>query len=92
MFASSEEAGGAARPRPLPRADTPEPRERFATNLREARLRSGLSQEHLAASCDLHRTEISLLERRQRDPRLSTIVRLARCLGVTPADLLTGIE
>jgi transcriptional regulator with XRE-family HTH domain len=66
------------------------PLERFAANLREARLRRGLSQEALADLCDLHRTEVSLLERAQREPRLTTIVRLARALELPPAELLSG--
>lgn len=69
-----------------------EPRERFARNLRAERHRAGLSQEALGAACDLHRTEISLLERAARDPRLSTIVRIARALKIRPAALLDGIR
>jgi transcriptional regulator with XRE-family HTH domain len=68
------------------------PLERFAANLREVRLRRGLSQEALADLCHLHRTEVSLLERAQREPRLTTIVRLARALEVEPAELLAGLE
>jgi len=34
---------------------------------------------------------VSRLERCQRDPRLATIVKLARALGVPPARLLDGI-
>lgn len=70
----------------------PSPQERFAENLRAERERLGLSQEQLGYASGLHRTEISLLERGQRDPRLSTIVRLAHGLGVPPALLLTNIE
>lgn len=69
-----------------------QPTERFAANLRKQRLFYGFSQEGLAAACGLHRTEISLLERGAREPRLSTIVRLARGLGVKPAALLDGIK
>ncbi len=69
-----------------------EPHERFARNLRAQRQRVGLSQEALGAACGLHRTEISLLERAKREPRLSTIVRIARALAVKPAKLLDGIE
>jgi transcriptional regulator with XRE-family HTH domain len=65
--------------------------ERFAANLRAAREQRGLSQEALAQAGGLHRTEISLLERGQREPRLSTIVTLARALDVEPARLLDGI-
>ena len=67
-------------------------REQFAHNLRHYRVAAGLSQEALAALCDLHRTEISLLERCKRSPRLETIVILARGLGLNaPTQLLDGI-
>ena len=57
------------------------------------RERVGLSQEALAEACNLHRTEISLLERRKRSPRLETLVILARGLGLSsPKELLDGIE
>jgi transcriptional regulator with XRE-family HTH domain len=68
-------------------------REQFAVNLRRHRKRVGLSQEALADVCDLHRTEISLLERCKRSPRLETIVILARGLELaSPAELLDGIS
>lgn len=68
-------------------------REQFAENLRERRAHAGLSQEALADLCDLHRTEISLLERSKRSPRLETIVILARGLGLPASgDLLDGIR
>jgi transcriptional regulator with XRE-family HTH domain len=69
------------------------PREQFAENLRRHRDRSGLSQEALADACDLHRTEISLLERSKRSPRLETIVILAQGLGLSSAaELIDGIR
>jgi transcriptional regulator with XRE-family HTH domain len=68
------------------------PQERFAVNLRQARVKVGISQEELGNRCDLHRTEISLLERAGREPRLATIVKLAGALETTPAELCTGIS
>lgn len=68
-----------------------EPKEQFSKNLRKERLEAGLSQEALGDASDLHRTEVSLLERGARDPRLSTIVRLAGGLGVSPKDLLDDV-
>jgi transcriptional regulator with XRE-family HTH domain len=62
---------------------------RFGDNLREHRRQAGLSQERLAHVSGLHRTEISLLERGARDPRLSTIARLARALDTDAAALLS---
>ena len=68
-------------------------RKQFAANLRYCRDRAGLSQEALADICDLHRTEISLLERRKRSPRLETIVILARGLNLSsPGELLEEIN
>jgi transcriptional regulator with XRE-family HTH domain len=67
-------------------------RQQFATNLRLQRVQAGLSQEALADLCGLHRTEISLLERCRRSPRLETIVILSRGLQLTsPGLLLEGI-
>ena len=69
-----------------------EHRKRFARNLRKRRVESRLSQEALASRARLHRTEISLLERGDRDPRLSTVVRLAAALEIDPAALLENLE
>jgi transcriptional regulator with XRE-family HTH domain len=68
-------------------------RDQFAEKLRRERDRAGLSQEALADACDLHRTEISLLERSRRSPRLETIAILAKGLGLRDAaQLLEGIR
>jgi transcriptional regulator with XRE-family HTH domain len=68
-------------------------RKQFAANLRSQREGVGMSQEALADACNLHRTEISLLERCKRSPRLETIVVLARALQLeSPAELLDGIH
>jgi transcriptional regulator with XRE-family HTH domain len=66
-------------------------RDRFAVNLRRAREVAGISQEELAERCEVHRTEISLLERGGREPRLGTMVKLATALSTTPEDLCAGI-
>jgi transcriptional regulator with XRE-family HTH domain len=66
--------------------------QRFAENLRRARLARGMSQQALATACRLHLTEVSLLERAGREPRLSTITRLAHGLKMHPGELLDGIN
>lgn len=66
-------------------------RDRFAANLRLARENAGISQEALAEMCEIHRTEVSLLERGGREPRLGTLVKLATALGTTPEALCSGI-
>lgn len=63
----------------------------FAANLRAERKRKKLSQEALGHACDLNMSEISRLERSARDPRLTTIVRIAKALEIPPAKLLDGI-
>jgi len=66
-------------------------RDQFAANLRKERKRLKLSQEALGECCDLNMSEISRLERSRRDPRLATIIKLAKALGIPPARLLDGI-
>lgn len=65
--------------------------ERFGANLVGRRLEADLSQEELSFRAGLHRTEIGLLERGVRIPRIDTLAKLAGALGVAPADLLEGI-
>jgi transcriptional regulator with XRE-family HTH domain len=67
-------------------------RERLAKNIRDQRNRKGMTQEQLAYACGLHPTEISRLERNVRDPRFTTILRVARALRIRPAELLDGIR
>jgi transcriptional regulator with XRE-family HTH domain len=71
----------------------PAVREQLARNLCARRKQLGLSQEALAHRCDLDRTEISLLERSRRSPKLDTIVVLARALELgSVGELLEGIR
>jgi transcriptional regulator with XRE-family HTH domain len=63
----------------------------FGENMRAARLKAGLSQVGLSEATGLDRAAISFLERAERAPDLSTLVRVARALAVTPADLLQGV-
>ena len=62
----------------------------FGRNLRQIRRERGYSQEALAFRAEVHRTEISLLERGKRDPGVNMTLRLAGALGVDPGDLLEG--
>jgi len=65
---------------------------RFGQNLRRCRKRADLSQAELGRMSFLHRTEISLLERGRRVPRIDTLARLSGALSVSPHELLDGIE
>lgn len=67
--------------------------DRFAENLRRARKAAGVSQEELGNRCSLHRTEIGLLERGARIPRVDTLIKIATGLGVRiDCELLDGIS
>lgn len=54
----------------------------FGENLRSVRRRAGISQEELGFRSGLHRTEVGLLERGARVPRIDTLLKLATGLGV----------
>ena len=69
-----------------------DPAARLAANIRRHRLKAGLTQEALQQATGVHMTEISRLERGVRDPRLTTIVRVARGLGVSAAELVKGVR
>ncbi len=64
----------------------------FAINLRWARQRLGISQEHLAVTARADRAAISLFEHARRDPNLRTILKLAHALEVPAASLVAGME
>jgi transcriptional regulator with XRE-family HTH domain len=65
---------------------------RFGDNLILLRDRGGLSRGETAVRSGLHTTQIGLLERGLRLPRLDTIIRLAGALEVAPCDLLSGMS
>jgi transcriptional regulator with XRE-family HTH domain len=69
-----------------------DPAAQFAQNLRRLRLAAGLTQEALSDATQLDPGEISRLERGNRNPRLLTLVRIARGLGVPVAELLADVE
>lgn len=66
--------------------------QQFGANLSRLREQAGITQEELAFRASLHRTEVGLLERGERIPKIDTAAKLAGALGVTPAELLDGIE
>jgi XRE family transcriptional regulator, regulator of sulfur utilization len=63
----------------------------FGRNMRAERKRQGLTQEEVGHTADLDRTEISRLERGKREPRLGTIVKVARALEIPAGQLLDGL-
>ncbi len=60
----------------------------FGIKVREARLKLGISQEELGFHAGLDRTYISGIERGTRNPTLEIILKLAKALKLSPAELL----
>jgi transcriptional regulator with XRE-family HTH domain len=57
-------------------------------NLRAARKKLEMSQEQVAERSGVHATEVSRIEAGKRDPRVSTVERLARAVRLRPGQLL----
>lgn len=63
----------------------------FGQNLARCRKHAKISQEELGIRASLHRTQIGVLERGGRLPRIDTLIKLAGALSISPCDLLEGI-
>jgi ribosome-binding protein aMBF1 (putative translation factor) len=64
----------------------------FGQRVRNVRTREGLSQDGLAHTSGIHLTSIGRIERGGREPRLTTIQKLAKGLGVEPGELTNGLD
>jgi transcriptional regulator with XRE-family HTH domain len=60
----------------------------LGANLKAARRRLGLTQEQVAHRSGVHATEVSRIEAGKRDPQVSTLLKLAKALEVSPGQLL----
>jgi transcriptional regulator with XRE-family HTH domain len=63
----------------------------FGEHLAELRSRCDLSQEELGFRAGLHRTEIGMVERGARLPKLGTLLKLAGSLEVSMDELTAGM-
>ena len=63
----------------------------LGANVCKARKRAGLSQEELGYRASIHRTEVGLIERGERLPRVDTLLKLAGGLELNPEALLAGL-
>jgi transcriptional regulator with XRE-family HTH domain len=62
----------------------------LAQNVRAYRRAKKLSQEDLADLCGLHRTYVGSIERSERNVTISSLEVVAKALGVSVPELLTG--
>lgn len=67
-------------------------RQRFAANMKRARVLLDISQEELGFLCKLNRTTISHYERGSREPGVDAVIKLAAGLETTPGALCAGIS
>ena len=61
---------------------------KIGDRLRDARVRRALTQEELAEKADVGTNTVARLERNESEPHMSTLRKLARALGVDPAELI----
>jgi transcriptional regulator with XRE-family HTH domain len=66
--------------------------EHFGRRLWRHRRLVYLSQEELGRLLDMHRTEISRLERGLSVPRLDTILKLSAGVETSPSELIAGLR
>jgi transcriptional regulator with XRE-family HTH domain len=64
----------------------------FGERVRELRLKRGWTQERLAEEAVLNAVQVSHIERGANEPKLTTILRLARAFEITAAQLLRSFK
>jgi len=64
----------------------------FGGILRRLRKKAKLTQEQLGFEAGVERNFVSMLERGERQPTLTTLVKLARPLGCTASHLVALVE
>lgn len=61
----------------------------FGERVRELRKSAGLSQEELADLADLDRSYVGCIERGERNLSIENVCRLAKAIGVSPAEFFS---
>ena len=64
----------------------------FGTSVRARRTALGLSQEALAHLVVVERSHMGKIERGEHMPTLTLVLRIAKALGVSSADLMRDVE
>lgn len=64
----------------------------FGRNVARIRAAKGFSQEKLAEKADIDRTYVSGIERGVRNPGIKSVVRIARALSVSVAEMCEDLE
>ena len=69
-----------------------EPAQAFGAAVRALRTEQGVAQETLANLADIERSHMGKIERGEHMPTLAIILKIARALGCSSADLMTATE
>jgi transcriptional regulator with XRE-family HTH domain len=69
-----------------------EPAQAFGAAVRALRTEQGVAQETLAHLADIERSHMGKIERGEHMPTLAIILKIARALGCSSADLMTATE
>jgi transcriptional regulator with XRE-family HTH domain len=69
-----------------------EPAQAFGAAVRALRTEQGVAQETLANLADIERSHMGKIERGEHMPTLAIILKIARALGCSAADLMTETE
>jgi transcriptional regulator with XRE-family HTH domain len=69
-----------------------EPAQAFGAAVRALRTEQGVAQETLAHLANIERSHMGKIERGEHMPTLAIILKIARALGCSSADLMTATE
>lgn len=69
-----------------------EPAQAFGAAVRALRTEQGVAQETLANLADIERSHMGKIERGEHMPTLAIILKIARALGCSAADLMAETE
>ena len=64
----------------------------LGTNIRKIRDAKGLSSKEVALSCKMDPAQYSRIENNKTDPALSSLVKIAKALGISIAELFSADE
>ena len=64
----------------------------FGAAVRSARTSQGVAQEALAHLSKIERSHVGKIERGEHMPTISAVLKIARALGITGAELLAAAE
>lgn len=64
----------------------------FGTAVRAARTRRGIAQEALAHLSKIERSHVGKIERGEHMPTLAVVLKIARALGMSGAELIAAAE